>query len=99
MADCQCAINQQRLVDALREHLQTSSQVDAVLQIAVEKTVRLAFGSSQIPPPSCVPVSRWSARLSLMVQPWKAMMELATMTLFTDAEGVERIVHAWKVCS
>jgi uncharacterized OB-fold protein len=24
-------------------------------------------------------------------------MELATMTLFTDADGVERIVHAWKV--
>ncbi len=26
-------------------------------------------------------------------------MELATMTLFTDKDGVERIVHAWKVCS
>ncbi len=26
-------------------------------------------------------------------------MELATMTLFTDADGVERIVHAWKVSS
>jgi uncharacterized OB-fold protein len=23
-------------------------------------------------------------------------MELATMTLFTDADGVERLVHAWK---
>ena len=24
-------------------------------------------------------------------------MELATMTLFTDAEGVERLVHAWRI--
>ena len=26
-------------------------------------------------------------------------MELATMTLFTDADGVERIVHAWRIAS
>jgi len=26
-------------------------------------------------------------------------MELTTMTLFTDDDGVERIVHAWKVAS
>jgi hypothetical protein len=24
-------------------------------------------------------------------------MELATMTLFTDADGVERLVHAWRI--
>jgi hypothetical protein len=23
-------------------------------------------------------------------------MELATMTLFTDSDGVERLVHAWR---
>ena len=26
-------------------------------------------------------------------------MELTTMTLFTDDNGVERLVHAWKVAS
>ena len=26
-------------------------------------------------------------------------MELATMTLYTDSEGVERIVHAWRIAS
>ena len=26
-------------------------------------------------------------------------MELATMTLFTDDDGVERIVHAWRIAS
>jgi hypothetical protein len=26
-------------------------------------------------------------------------MELATMTLYTDDDGVERLVHAWKVAS
>jgi uncharacterized protein len=24
-------------------------------------------------------------------------MELATMTLFTDVDGVERLVHAWRI--
>jgi hypothetical protein len=26
-------------------------------------------------------------------------MELATMTLFTDADGVERLVHAWRIAA
>ncbi len=27
------------------------------------------------------------------------LMVLATMTLFTDADGVERLVHAWRIAA